>query len=109
MSDVKGRVEQKRVRGRNIHETITQLSEKYHSGNGWRVVRVTPTLLNFEVLVERSTEQGDKDETEVAEKETPTKAAETKPASTAKKATTATKKTTAAKKSATTSKGTEDS
>lgn len=101
MSDTKGNVEQKRVRGRNVHETVSQVNEKYHSGNGWRIVRVIPTLLNFEVVVERSTAQGDNDEEEVAKKETVAKAAETKPTTAAKKATT-TKKTTADKKTATT-------
>lgn len=57
MSDNKVKAQQKRLRGRNMHDVVNQLVTEYHAGNGWAVVRVSPNLLNFEVLLERSEKQ----------------------------------------------------
>lgn len=62
------KVEQHRLRGRNMFDVVSQLVSKYNESNGWSVVRVTPTLLNFEVLLERSTAQAEDNKT-VVEKE----------------------------------------
>lgn len=98
MSDNKVKAEQKRLRGRNMHDVVNQLVTEYHAGNGWAVVRVSPNLLNFEVLLERSAKQNvetvnsevgvvDEKKLEVlVEKETP------KPKATAAKKATTTKK-----------------
>ena len=53
----KAKVEQHRLRGRNMYDVVNQLVDKYNSSNGWAVKRVTPSLLNFEVLLERSSAQ----------------------------------------------------
>lgn len=97
MSEVnKSKVEQHRVRGRNVFDVVNQLMTQYNSSNGWAVTKVTPNLLSFEVIVERSVEQATdkveaKDEAEIVtekdvlvEKKTPAKPA----AKTTKKSTT---------------------
>ena len=57
----KSKVEQHRVRGRNMFDVVSQLVTKYNSSNGWSVVKVSPTLLTFEVVLERSVTQGEGD------------------------------------------------
>lgn len=58
MSEVnKSKVEQHRVRGRNVFDVVNQLMTQYNSSNGWAVTKVIPNLLSFEVIVERSVEQ----------------------------------------------------
>lgn len=68
--EVKGKVEQVKVRGRNVADVVSQLVEKYNSSNGWSVLRVIPTVLSLEVILERSVEQG-KQETKAVAKEAP--------------------------------------
>lgn len=53
------KVERHRVRGRNMFDVVSQLVTKYNSSNGWSVVKVSPTLLTFEVVLERSVTQGE--------------------------------------------------
>ena len=55
------KVERHRVRGRNMFDVVSQLVTKYNSSNGWSVVKVSPTLLTFEVVLERSVTQGEGD------------------------------------------------
>ena len=55
------KVESHRVRGRNMCDVVSQLVTKYNSSNGWSVVKVSPTLLTFEVVLERSVTQGEGD------------------------------------------------
>jgi hypothetical protein len=52
------KVEKKHIRGRNLHTVIQEIVNEYNSSNGWALVRVTPTLLNIEVHLERSVNQG---------------------------------------------------
>ena len=56
------KVERHRVRGRNMFDVVNQLVTKYNSSNGWSVVKVTPALLTFEVVLERSVTQGENQE-----------------------------------------------
>ena len=56
------KVERHRVRGRNMFDVVNQLVTKYNSSNGWSVVKVTPALLTFEVVLERSVTQGEAQE-----------------------------------------------
>ena len=100
MSEVnKSKVEQHRVRGRNVFDVVNQLVTQYNSSNGWAVTKVIPNLLSFDVIVERSVEQAndkveakdeDEDEAEVVtdkdvlvEKKAPAKPAAAKAAKTA--------------------------
>ena len=62
------KVESHRVRGRNMFDVVSQLVTKYNSSNGWSVVKVSPTLLTFEVVLERSASQANEDNTVVANK-----------------------------------------
>ena len=55
------KVERHCVRGRNMFDVVSQLVTKYNSSNGWSVVKVSPTLLTFEVVLERSVTQGEGD------------------------------------------------
>lgn len=80
------KVEQKRLRGRNMHDVVGQLVTKYNSSNGWAVVRVTPTILNFEVLLERSTTQYDSVDEKV-KSEVPVAKGKTEEPTTSKKTT----------------------
>lgn len=118
----KQKVEQKRVVGRNMHEVATLLVDKYHSGNGWRVKKVIPTVLSLEVILERAaietveaTEVDTEvktevvtDEKKVEEKDTTTEVKEETPKTPAKKSTTTAKKPTAAEKKAAAAKKAED-
>lgn len=93
----KSKLEQHRVRGRNVFDVVNQLMTQYNSSNGWAVTKVIPNLLSFEVIVERSVEQATdkveaKDEAEIVtekdvlvEKKAPAKPATAK---TTKKSTT---------------------
>ena len=55
----KGKAEQVKVRGRNIHSTITQIVETYNASNGWSIKKVNNGLMNsLEVYLERNTLQG---------------------------------------------------
>ncbi len=87
MSEAKTKkVEQKRLRGRNMHDVVSQLVTEYNSSNGWAVVRVTPTILNFEVLLERSTAQDDSIDEKV-KSEVPVAEGKTEEPATSKKTT----------------------
>lgn len=55
--NVKGLVERKMVRGRNVFDVVNQIVEKYNSSNGWALTKVVPNLLNLDVHLERSTKQ----------------------------------------------------
>lgn len=59
-------VERRRLRGRNMFDVVNQLVTEYNSSNGWSVVNVSPTLLTFEVVLERSAIQANEDSTVVA-------------------------------------------
>ena len=61
-------VERHRLRGRNMFDVVNQLVTEYNSSNGWSVVNVSPTLLTFEVVLERSASQANEDNTVVANK-----------------------------------------
>ena len=61
-------VERYRLRGRNMFDVVNQLVTEYNSSNGWSVVNVSPTLLTFEVVLERSASQANEDNTVVANK-----------------------------------------
>lgn len=61
-------VERRRLRGRNMFDVVNQLVTEYNSSNGWAVVNVSPTLLTFEVVLERSASQANEDNTVVANK-----------------------------------------
>lgn len=61
-------VERRRIRGRNMFDVVNQLVTEYNSSNGWSVVNVSPTLLTFEVVLERSASQANEDNTVVANK-----------------------------------------
>lgn len=62
------KVERHRLRGRNMFDVVNQLVTEYNSSNGWAVVNVSPTLLTFEVVLERSASQANEDNTVVANK-----------------------------------------
>ena len=62
------KVERHRLRGRNMFDVVNQLVTEYNSSNGWSVVNVSPTLLTFEVVLERSASQANEDNTVVANK-----------------------------------------
>lgn len=62
------KVERHRLRGRNMFDVVNQLVTEYNSSNGWAVVNVSPTLLTFEVVLERSASQANADNTVVANK-----------------------------------------
>lgn len=98
MSEKTSLVEQKRLRGRNTFDVVNQIVNEYNSSNGWALLKVMPNLLNFEVVVERSTKQSGTTETVVDTDTVVENQVETKPeleAKTTKKA-----QTNAAKKSA---------
>lgn len=97
MSVSKGKVEQRRVRGRNTHDVANQLVENFNSSNGWKLVRVVTNLLTFEAIVERSVDQGEDSEA-VTGKKTPTADVESPKEAPAVKKTTAKKPTTTTKK-----------
>ena len=61
-------VERHRLRGRNMFDVVNQLVTEYNSSNGWSVVNVSPTLLTFEVVLERSASQANEDNTVVTNK-----------------------------------------
>ena len=61
-------VERRRIRGRNMFDVVNQLVTEYNSSNGWSVVNVSPSLLTFEVVLERSASQANEDNTVVANK-----------------------------------------
>lgn len=114
--DKKVKVEKVKVNGRNVHEVITQIVEKFNSSNGWAVKKVNMKMLNnLEVYLERSEKQAEDDkpnkaaevvsdvktEEKVTEKDTaPEKQSEdkvddsddSKPKATAKRTTSRTKK-----------------
>lgn len=53
-------VEQVRVRDKNAFGVISQIVEKYHSGNGWTVKKVNMNMVNsIDVYLERSSKQAD--------------------------------------------------
>ena len=57
MAEVNSKVEKKRLRGRNSHETINQIVETFNSSNGWALKRVNMIGMNVEVYLERSADQ----------------------------------------------------
>ena len=62
------KVERHRLRGRNMFDVVNQLVTEYNASNGWSVVNVSPTLISFEVVLERSASQANEDNTVVANK-----------------------------------------
>lgn len=67
-------VERRRIRGRNMFDVVNQLVTEYNSSNGWSVVNVSPSLLTFEVVLERSASQANEGNTVVANKAVANKA-----------------------------------
>ena len=61
----KPKVEKHRLRGRNMFDVVNQLVTKYNSSNGWAVKNVNPSLLSFEVSLERSVAQSTEDDADV--------------------------------------------
>ena len=56
--EVKVPVEQKRIRGANVHSVISQIVEEYNSSNGWSLAKVVPMgVLSLDVYLERSSKQ----------------------------------------------------
>lgn len=53
------KVEVKRIRSRNSYDTINQIIEKYNSSQGWALKKVNMIGMNIDVVVERSSLQGD--------------------------------------------------
>lgn len=105
--DKKVKVETKRIRGRNIHDTLTQIIEKYNASEGWALVKASQMGLGVDVYLERSEKQSTKvvsdvkTEEKVTEKDTaPEKQSEdkvddsddSKPKTTAKRTTSRAKK-----------------
>lgn len=94
---VRPTVEQKRIRGRNIFDVVYQIVNEYNSSNGWALVKISPNLLNLEVIVERSTAQtnvkNEDSETKDATNVVETKAVSKPATKTSKKPTTQAKNT----------------
>lgn len=57
--DKKVKVETKRIRGRNLHDTITQIIEKYNGSEGWALVKASQMGLGVDVYLERSEKQAE--------------------------------------------------
>ena len=53
----KGKAEQFLLRG-NADSVMRQLVDEYNSSNGWSVNRIANNILNFTVVLERNSEQG---------------------------------------------------
>lgn len=62
-------VEQKRIRGKNSFDVLSQIVNEFNSSNGWALVKVVPSILNIEVYLERSSLQSN-EEVEVTEGKT---------------------------------------
>lgn len=54
---VKVKVETKRIRGRNIHDLITQVLELANTNEGWAVTKATMLGMGADVYLERSEKQ----------------------------------------------------
>lgn len=59
-SKAESKVEVKRIRSRNSYDTINQIIESFNSSNGWALKKVNMIGMNIDVVVERSSLQGDK-------------------------------------------------
>ena len=55
----KGLVQTKRIRSRNSYDTINQIMESYNKSEGWALKKVSMIGMNIDVVVERSSLQGD--------------------------------------------------
>lgn len=53
------KVETKRIRSRNSYDTINQIMETYNKSEGWALKKVSMIGMNIDVVVERSSLQGD--------------------------------------------------
>ena len=53
------KVETKRIRARNSYDTINQIVETFNSSQGWALKKVSMIGMNIDVVVERSSLQGD--------------------------------------------------
>lgn len=53
------KVEVKRLRGRNSYDVINQIMESYNKSEGWALKKVNMIGMNIDVVVERSSLQGD--------------------------------------------------
>ena len=56
-SKTESKVEKKRLRGRNSHEVINQIVERFNASEGWALKRVNMIGMNIEVHLERSADQ----------------------------------------------------
>ena len=56
-SKTESKVEKKRLRGRNSHEVINQIVERFNASEGWALKRVNMIGMNVEVYLERSADQ----------------------------------------------------
>ena len=55
----KVKVETKRIRGRNLHDTITQVLELANTSEGWAVTKATMLGMGADVYLERSEKQAE--------------------------------------------------
>ena len=53
------KVETKRIRARNSYDAINQIVETFNSSQGWALKKVSMIGMNIDVVVERSSLQGD--------------------------------------------------
>ena len=58
-SKAESKVEVKRIRSRNSYDTINQIMETYNKSEGWALKKVSMIGMNIDVVVERSSLQGD--------------------------------------------------
>ena len=58
-SKAESKVEVKRLRGRNTYDVINQIMEGYNKSEGWALKKVSMIGMNIDVVVERSSLQGD--------------------------------------------------
>lgn len=73
----KVKVETKRIRGRNLHDTITQVLELANTSGGWAVTKATMLGMGADVYLERSEKQSsDVTDTKTTKVETDVKAKE---------------------------------
>ena len=67
--DKKVKVETKRIRGRNLHDTLSQIIEKYNSSEGWALVKANQMGMGVDAYLERSEKQSNKVEANVKTEE----------------------------------------
>lgn len=53
------KVETKRIRARNSYDAVNQIVETFNSSQGWALKKVSMIGMNIDIVVERSSLQGD--------------------------------------------------